>query len=345
MLLDGIFYIPIDATSPIRSLAKFLAYLSKIDVDVVHLHFANWMTVFASIYFRFIKRRPIIITTHDPLIATGEQPLIITFKGFLKYLRRVPLKKIAKGIYQAIPFRCADAIIALSHAEKKLLVNYGLNPLKIYVIPNGVDLERFSMDVPKDYFRRKINIKTDYILNVAQFHPIKGQRYLLKALYILRKQYNVDVSVVIAGRLTFPSVLAELLLLAKHLSIENRVHFIPNITEEDLIAAYKGCKVFCLPSINEALPLVLLEAMANAKPIVASSVGGIASVVEDRVTGFLVPPRDPIKLAEALSKLCLDNQLYSKMSQAAKRRVEMLTWDNVVRRILKLYDRLIEEVS
>jgi glycosyltransferase involved in cell wall biosynthesis len=161
----------------------------------------------------------------------------------------------------------------------------------------------------------------------------------------LRKQYNVDVSVVIAGRLTFPSVLAELLLLAKHLSIENRVRFIPNITEEDLIAAYKGCKVFCLPSINEALPLVLLEAMANTKPIVASSVGGITSVVEDGVTGFLVPPRDPIKLAEALSKLCLDNQLYSKMSQAAKRRVEMFTWDNVVRRILKLYDRLIEEVS
>jgi len=97
--------------------------------------------------------------------------------------------------------------------------------------------------------------------------------------------------------------------------------------------------VFVLPSWIEGLPVTVLEAMAHAKPVVATPVGGTAELVADGETGLLVPPRDPARLAEAISKLVADPELRGRLGRAGRERVEReFSESAMTRRVLEVYD-------
>ena len=100
--------------------------------------------------------------------------------------------------------------------------------------------------------------------------------------------------------------------------------------------------MLALPSWTEGLPLVVLEAMAHGKPVVATPVGGTPELVTDGETGLLVPPRDPQALAAALQRLLEDAELSRRLGEAGRRRVEeRFSLDAMNRRVLQIYDEVV----
>jgi glycosyltransferase involved in cell wall biosynthesis len=117
-----------------------------------------------------------------------------------------------------------------------------------------------------------------------------------------------------------------------------------SLPNTELAALYEGCAVFCLPAIEdsrgytEALGVVSIEAMAHARPVVASRIGGIPDAVEHGVTGLLVPPGDPDALAWALLRVVGDPALAARMGQAGKERaLTLFSWESIAERHLALY--------
>jgi rhamnosyl/mannosyltransferase len=132
--------------------------------------------------------------------------------------------------------------------------------------------------------------------------------------------------------------------MSTQLDIGNAVRFLGTLPQPRLREAYSACDLFVLPSRtrSEAFGIVLLEAMARSKPVVATQVGGIPYVVREGETGILVPPFDPIPLAEAICQLLGDPELRHRMGQAGREHVlTNFTREPVTRQLLAIYERLL----
>ena len=117
--------------------------------------------------------------------------------------------------------------------------------------------------------------------------------------------------------------------------------FVDDVSDEDLPRYYRSAHVFCSPATgHESQGYVLLEALSSGVPIVASNIDGYASVVTDEVEGLLVRPRDPMALADALTRLVRDRELREELVRAGRQRVETYSWPRVTRRVLSYYERL-----
>jgi glycosyltransferase involved in cell wall biosynthesis/GT2 family glycosyltransferase len=124
----------------------------------------------------------------------------------------------------------------------------------------------------------------------------------------------------------------------------DRVRFLGRVSEEERYRLYTACDVFCGPSLYESFGLVYIEAMSHGKPVVACKTGGISEVVEDGVTGILVPPEDPDALVDALVHLLRDPSMRTEMGKAAKARyLREFTVDAMARRTLDVYQYVVRE--
>jgi len=324
-----------------KNLALFVKALSKIDADVIHAHFPFDLTIIASIFNENFMHKPFILTTHDPFIVTGKTPLIMSPGQLLSRfitLNPVAIRLALEGFLKSYPYRYATKIIAFTNYEKKILVSYGVDERKIVIIPNGVSPERFKK--LRVSFRDKYSITSKHIvLNVAQYLPFKGQRYLIHAIPLVLKEIP-DVSFIFIGY--NPALKPQLERLAQRLNVTDNVRFLVNVSEENLASAYKECDIFVFPSLQESFGLVLLEAMAAGKPVIASDIGPIREIVRNGVEGFLTTPKNPHELAEKIITLLTDDELRLKMGMNAKKRVEEnFTWKVVAKRTLHLYKEVV----
>lgn len=170
--------------------------------------------------------------------------------------------------------------------------------------------------------------------------PIKGLRYLIEATAMLSKAIP-DLRLEIAG--SGPSE-NELRRQCRELGIADKVTFLG--WQRELESAYRRWDVFCLPSMEEGFGLAALEAMASGLPVIATSVGGLPEIVDDGVTGHLVPPSDPQALAASLRALLQDGPRRRAMATAARRRVaEEFSVDRTVRGVETLYSSLLTPAS
>ena len=171
-------------------------------------------------------------------------------------------------------------------------------------------------------------------MEVARLAEVKGQRTLLAAIA------HVDATAVLVGRDLEQGGAYERVLRAEaeRLGVAKRVVFAGY--RGDVPALLAGCDVFCLPSSAEGLPLVVLEAMAHGRPVVATPAGGTAELVVDGETGILVPPADASALADALRSLLADPERARRMGEAGRRRVlAEFSAADAAARVLGLYDR------
>lgn len=206
----------------------------------------------------------------------------------------------------------ADRVIAVCQAEADILRRYGLNQKKVTVIYNGVKQQNIDTDRCQ-VLRHKFNIFPEEIIigTVARLSPDKGVIYLLKALALLKSKYN-NLHLVIAGNGAQKEILEQL---TDTLELHQNVTFVGYLDRlGDLINLFD---IFVLPSLQEAFSLATLEAMALAKPIVATTVGGFREQVQDGISGFLVPPTSVSGLVEALEILIACPQKRCQMGQAA----------------------------
>jgi L-malate glycosyltransferase len=215
-----------------------------------------------------------------------------------------PDKTAGKIALQRHAYRCAQAIVANSSAAKAQLEGEGVPANRIHVIPNGVTVERFT---PVPGVRP---VRT--ILTVANLRREKAHDILLQAAALLAPAHP-DLSFVIAG--DGPRA-AELRAMAARLGLADRVRFLGHV--EDVPTLLGQGHAFVLPSISEAFPNAVIEAMAAGLPVVASAVGGLLDLVDHGRTGLLVPPSDPAALAGAIASLADDPSRAARIGAAAR---------------------------
>jgi len=222
--------------------------------------------------------------------------------------------------------RLCARIVAVSEATRRTLATQGYPRAKLEVVRNGVDLERAE----------PVRLApSPAIVHVGRLAPVKGQLELIRALA------RIDgASLILVGRdlERGGAYERELRAEAERLRLGDRVVFAGG--RDDVPAVLAGAEVFALPSLAEGLPLVVLEAMAQARPVVATPVGGTPEAV-DADTGVLVPPGDVGALAEALGQLLGDPQRARALGEAGRRRAEeRFDAERMTARILEIYAEL-----
>jgi len=209
---------------------------------------------------------------------------------------------------------------------------------KIEVIPNGVDLNVFTPNISGQEIRQKYQIDDNesILLFVGRLTFYKGVEYVLQALSIIKKKIN-NVRLIIVGKGYLEK---QLKALCASLGIEKSVIFAGRVSDNMLPKYYAAADVFVLPStsIAEGFGIVLLEAMASGKPVVASNVGGIPEVIIDGSSGILVPPRETKDLAESVIHLLSNPAMSRAMGHEGRIIAEKsYGWKDIATRTLSLY--------
>jgi len=234
-----------------------------------------------------------------------------------------------------------DRIIGLTRLEIEQYLAAGIGrPEQYTFIYNGIDLEAFAARrANRAEKRAELRIPEDAFvaLTVGRLVPIKGHRYLIDAVVEAADRIP-GLIVLVAGD---GPLRAELEQHAAAADVSDRVRFLG--TREDVPELLSCSDLFVLPSLNEGLGLVLVEAMTMEVPCVATDVGGVAEVVEGG-TGMLVPPRDPHALADAIVRLADDPKRARRMGARGKARAEeAFSIQRTVEETEALYEELMRE--
>ena len=239
----------------------------------------------------------------------------------------------------SLSLRCADHIVAITPTEEAHLKRMTGSSKSISVLPNGVDFKEFENLSLGDEFKRKFLIRKDIVLFVGRITYSKGLTYLLRAIPAVVKQHPNVLFVFVGEDWGLKDLLVHE---AEELGVSGSVLFTGPLLGNDFFGAFLAADVFVLPSIaGEAFGIVLLEAMAAGKPVVASNVGGVRDLVTDRVNGFLVPPGKTEALSETILALLNDNDLSHKMGIVNRVKAQKYSWKEIVDKLEILYNQLI----
>lgn len=333
------------ANPAIQTMVTDLAMVSDIaGSSLVHSH--TWYTNFAGQVASQLHGIPHLITAHslEPLRPWKADQLGGGYQVS---------SSIERSAYES-----AAGIIAVSHGMKAdILRAYPeINPAKVSVVHNGIDLTAFQSAKNPDLVRALgINPDQRSVLFVGRITKQKGLPYLLKAV----KDLPSDVQIVLcAGAPDTKELQQQVIDLVNELrsSRDGVIWIEKHLSRTELIAVLSSATVFACPSIYEPLGIVNLEAMACGIPVVATATGGIPEVVEDGVTGLLVPieqvvdgsgtPLDEAKFvsdtANALSR-ALEELDLGAMGTAGRVRVEnQFSWDRIAADTIAVYRNSIE---
>jgi len=284
--------------------------------DVVHAHF----TIPAGLVALFLHRTrkiPYVVTLHG-----SDVP------GYNEARPFSELYKITRPLARAV-WRAAGRVVAVTASLGEWARE--IEPAApIEVIPNGVDTRRFSSS-PEG--TREVG----RILLVGRLIPLKGHAVFLRAMARVRKRWSGPLSVEVVGA---GPELERLRHEARSLGLLDIVEIAGFVPFEELPSRYERAALFVMPSLSEALPLAVLEAMAAGLPVVASRVGGIPEALAG-VDALLVPPGDEVALAEAIIAVLSDPGRARNMARECRTKALTLDWDRITSRYLCAYEELV----
>ncbi len=225
--------------------------------------------------------------------------------------------------------------VAVSDAVQRVLLASGIPSPQVRTVHSGIDMQR-CRNVPEA--APLFPPGTRVIGTVGHLAGHKGHRYLLDvAKIVLHEEPDIGVAIVGTGDLR-----SELEAQAAALGIADRVCFTG--FRRDSLSLIRSFEIFVFPSYLEGLGTSVLDAMALGKPVVATHAGGIPEMVQDGVTGLLVPPRDPEALARAVRHLLRQPQLGARFGAAGRCRVEQhFTAERMAAQTMQIYHQMIEE--
>jgi len=204
-------------------------------------------------------------------------------------------------------------------------------------VPDGIDKEYITKKSLEKYFRSKYGIYEDIILYIGRLHKLKGLEILIKAVPYVVKEYK-HIKFIIIG----PGDAKLYKALARRLNVDNHVIFLGYVSENIKIGALDSSICLVLPSICsyvEVYPMVISEAWARKKPVIASKLGGIPYRVRHEKTGLLVSPRDSKSLANAILTLLTNRDLAKELGENGWK--EIKTWDEIASMTIKLYQNIL----
>lgn len=304
------------------ALARLVRMLRRLRIDILHTHLFDPSVV--GLAAGVLARVPVrVMTRHHSDYHT----------------------RIAKRWHVRLDQLCtrlSHRVIAISEHTRRVMLDEERAPDdKIVVIPNGIDLARVAPPAPEDLAAVRAELAADDALVVsvvARLHPEKGQEHLFRAMPRVIDATAGRVVLLVAGTGSFR---AQYEAEVRRLGVERHVRFLG--FRHDVARIFAISDVVVLPSVAEGFGLVLAEAMALQRPIVATRVGGIPEVVEDGVTGLLVPPARPDALADAIVGLLKDPGRRVSLGHAGRRRVEVdFRFDVMMRRYEAVYETMLE---
>ena len=327
----------LDAFSRNLSMAK-----DTLEADVVHTH--TWYADMAGVVAKRLWGTPLVVTTHslEPLRPWKVEQLGNAYH-LSSWLERTTLLD-------------ANAIIAVSQETRAdVLRFFDVDPARIHVIHNGIDLDQYRPDPATNFLERHgVDPDRPYLLFVGRITRQKGIIHLVNAIPDIDPSLQV---VLAAGAPDTPEIGAEMTQRVAEVSADREgvIWIREMLPREAAIQLYSHAAAFCCPSVYEPFGIINLEAMACETAVVASAVGGIPEVVVPEETGLLVDPAivpgtfdpaDPARfsreLAAAINRVALDEPLRTRMGQAGRRRAEEhFSWAAIARQTLDLYGSLL----
>ena len=234
----------------------------------------------------------------------------------------------------------ADSVVVWTNNEKDAIVDYcEIDPAKVSVIPPGVDLSRFH-PMSQSQSREFLGYGEEKnILFVGRLEPLKGLDVLFRAVAALENLSNITLNIV--GGDENSQEKTRLQALASRMKLTQNVRFVGSVSQDELPLHYNAADVCVLPSHYESFGLAALEAAACGRPVVASAVGGLPTIVRNGSTGFLVEPKHSDIMAERLCELLADDMLRSRMGSAARTHAESLGWDRAADALLGRYREMV----
>jgi phosphatidylinositol alpha-1,6-mannosyltransferase len=284
--------------------------------------FARAKTRFLLAALRLAVQAPRLIVASHPNLAPVAWAM-----SLLSRSTRVVVLTHGIEVWAPLPtlrrlaLRQADLVFAPSRDTlQRVVVQQGVAPAKLRRVAWGLDPEfpGVGLGAPNHLpagFPSGRSVLT--VARLAADERYKGVETLLEVLPALLATIP-DLHLVIVGDGDDRPRLEQQ---AKKLNLAGRAIFLGSLDRQSLIACYRGCDVFAMPSRGEGFGLVFLEAMAMGKPVIGGAHGGSFDLIEDGVTGFLVAQEDAERLAAVLTRLLLDEQLRQGMGEKARERV------------------------
>lgn len=288
-------------------------WIWKEKADVIHIHLPNPIAVIS--YLLVKPKGRLIVHYHSDIFRQ---------KLLLKFYRPFLISFLKK----------ADVIIATSENYINSSIILNCFKSKCLSIPLGIKPETFirTPEIEKKVEKVKTLYNIPIILFVGRLVYYKGVEYLIRSML------DIQAQLIIIGSGPLEKNLKQVV---RELKLEKKVIFFGEANQEDLVAYYYACDIFCLPSIarSEAFGIVQLEAMICGKPVVSTNLDtGVSFVNQHRKTGILVPPKNKTALTKAINELLTDGQLRISLGSYAKDRV-LKHFDQkvLVKDIIKIY--------
>jgi D-inositol-3-phosphate glycosyltransferase len=306
----------------------------KVCYELIHANF--FMSALVALKIKRELRIPYVVTFH----ALG-----LVRKKHQKEMDKFPPQRI--DVENEI-VKDADHIIAECPQDKEDMIQlYNASPKKITIVPCGFSAKEFY-PIDKSLAREQLNFSQEekIILQLGRMVPRKGVDNVIKAVSEIKKEQSLRL-VIVGGEHDDPDPqlcpeIARLRKLASAEGVASSVVFTGRKQREVLKFYYAAADIFITTPWYEPFGITPLEAMACGRAVIGSNVGGIKFTVEDGKTGFLVPPYNPIALAEKISTLLSDEKLLETMQYNALKRVnKYFTWRGVAASCHALYEKVI----
>lgn len=300
--------------------------LCRIDADIFHANFPSPYIAFNVAVVCALRSEKAVLTWHNdlPPVSWGARLLIQTHDRLIlpSYLR----------VYGRI-IATSQTYVENSRILRKLRK-------QLTVVPNGVDCERFHPNINATELRQSLRIEGKFVLlfvgALTKWHKYKGLDILLRSLRMALDQ-DPDLSLVIVGGGDLKS---EYQRMTEELRLQENVIFAGDVSDDKLPQHYALADTLVLPSkdMSEGFGLTLLEANASGKPVIASRVGGIPSVVQNAYNGLLVPPNEPAELANAILRLKRNPRETEEMGHNGRLFALEHDWSVVASQTEKVYE-------
>ncbi|HYA10652.1 MAG TPA: glycosyltransferase family 4 protein [Thermoplasmata archaeon] len=296
--------------------------------EVLHVHTYGTHQVTVASRFRRHVGTPFVLTAHY------HPPWSIEGGWWRRRLRGFYDRVLASGVLEG-----AARIIVQTPEEEELLGGLGIDLPPVAIVPPGYTPLPDPPPGPSP-FRREFGIDGPFLLFVGRLASNKGLLPLLEAFAPLARRDPLATLVLLGED---GGMARQVDVKARALGVSERVRRIGHVPDDRLLAAaYHDARALVLPSDYEAFGLVLLEAMGQGTPVIASRVGGIPEIVDDGRTGLLVPPGAPGALGEAIARLWDDPELGRRMGEAGRTTVvPRYTWEAVAGELERLYREVV----
>ena len=308
------------------------------------------LQTFFSLWRLMLQERPDIVHTHTSKTGilgrwaakmAGVPIIVHTPHGHVFYGHFGPLVSRFFLAIERLTASITDCMVALSEGERNDYIRFSVSsPDKIVTIHSGVEIDRYmKAEVNVEEKRRSLGLNPNGLVvgTVGWLLPIKGPIHLLNAMaHIWRNHPEIRLVFVGKGELE-----GKLRAEASRMGVSERVTFLG--WRDDIPEIMQILDIFVLPSLNEGMGRVLVEAMAAGRPVVASKVGGIPDLVEHKKNGFLVGPGDVNGTSLAIKRLLIDRKMRDEMGRMGRAMAQNFTVKGMVKKIDALYSSLCQK--